>query len=478
MLPLARALRARHTSPLPSTTFYITQFSHTESCEVGSTFRPNDFRHSVRAFVSATSGKKMVKSVQNSAPVSLSFHSSPMTNSFRAPHRSFSDLRHSSNPTDSVAFPGASILNTLTAKQLLDENFTPLLTMSSDAVVTQATAILKDHLTGSVMVVDAGEIKGIVTERDIMLNCVHNNLDPAITPVEQIMTESSDMIFASPEDTASVCLQIIMREGIRYLPIVSDSKFYGLLSLRDFYAFGERHESQRVANEKEYTLNIKPHIGLPKGVLLSDEAEEHIQEVFVLDHGSHNIPHPDKVETGGEDVMLTFSADPDDSIGHAQFCLLGVADGVGSWSFERGVDASVFPRKLLSEAENYVSTTLGNKEVAGERVPVILPEQALRYAYQHLIENRIVGSCTVCMLSLDGSKTLRGVNLGDSGFIVLRRPSSTGALGTLAPSMTDPDQLRVVFRSPQQLHSFNFPFQVWALYIYVFILTQHLCCSL
>ena len=52
----------------------------------------------------------------------------------------------------------------------------------------------------------------------------------------------------------------------------------------------------------------------------------------------------------------------------------------------------------------------------------------------------VQGSCTACILMLEGAK-LHAANLGDSGFMVIRKN-------------------RIVFKSPQQQHQFNFPYQL------------------
>ena len=50
----------------------------------------------------------------------------------------------------------------------------------------------------------------------------------------------------------------------------------------------------------------------------------------------HNIPHPDKVEKGGEDAY------------YANSNLLAVADGVGGWN-NQGIDPSLYSRALCAK---------------------------------------------------------------------------------------------------------------------------------
>lgn len=129
------------------------------------------------------------------------------------------------------------------------------------------------------------------------------------------------------------------------------------------------------------------------------------------------IPHPSKADRGGEDAWFV-------SDGGAFF---GVADGVGGWS-EVGVDPGLYSRELMR---------LAREEARGQAPGPGAPGAVLSRAHAR---TRARGSCTACILCLDGS-TLHAANLGDSGFFVLR----DGALA---------------FLSPQQQHEFNFPYQI------------------
>lgn len=127
------------------------------------------------------------------------------------------------------------------------------------------------------------------------------------------------------------------------------------------------------------------------------------------------IPQPGKTSQTGEDAYF-ISQD-----GSA----VGVADGVGGWN-SLGVDPSLYSASLMENAKEAVN--LGIK----------IPVQILSIAYDN--SNYITGSSTACILTLNDSE-LQSANLGDSGFMVLRGNE-------------------ILFRSKEQQHSFNFPFQL------------------
>ena len=133
-----------------------------------------------------------------------------------------------------------------------------------------------------------------------------------------------------------------------------------------------------------------------------------------FEFGTFILPHPDKADRGGEDGFFT----------NVELNALGVADGVGSWYF-RGVDPGIYARELMKLTEEAVST--------GERDPV----KVLCEAYDG---NKERGTSTSCVALLNDCQ-LNSVNVGDSGFIIIREG-------------------QVVQSRQITIHSFNFPFQL------------------
>eukprot|EP01087_Luapelamoeba_hula_P006713 TRINITY_DN1679_c4_g1_i1.p1 TRINITY_DN1679_c4_g1~~TRINITY_DN1679_c4_g1_i1.p1 ORF type:complete len:372 (-),score=98.60 TRINITY_DN1679_c4_g1_i1:66-1181(-) len=134
-----------------------------------------------------------------------------------------------------------------------------------------------------------------------------------------------------------------------------------------------------------------------------------------LSGGIGMIPHPEKAHRGGEDAFfLTRTA-------------MGVADGVGSWSLQ-GIDAGLFARSLMIESRRGTD--------AGMRHPGKIMERAHNATKMRGLK----GSSTALVLVLEGDQ-LRSANLGDSGFMVIR-------------------QGEILFRSKEQTHAFNTPYQI------------------
>lgn len=95
-----------------------------------------------------------------------------------------------------------------------------------------AARLLSRHDVGSLPVcADDGRLRGIVTDRDIILRCVAAEEDPTKTPVRDIM--SRQCVVVSPEDDAREATRLMASQQIRRLPVVEGDKVVGIVSLGD-----------------------------------------------------------------------------------------------------------------------------------------------------------------------------------------------------------------------------------------------------
>lgn len=77
-----------------------------------------------------------------------------------------------------------------------------------------------------------GRLRGMVTDRDIVLRCVAAEEDPQRTKVADIMTRR--VFSVEPQTSAKTATELMAREQIRRLPVEQDGKLIGMVSLGDF----------------------------------------------------------------------------------------------------------------------------------------------------------------------------------------------------------------------------------------------------
>jgi CBS domain-containing protein len=108
----------------------------------------------------------------------------------------------------------------------------PATTVTKDTTVMEAVNAMVRNRVGAVVVVEQGYVKGIFTERDIMIRVVQAKRNPETTLVSEVMTTAVETI--SSEISVMEALSLMVEQHIRHLPITqSDGKILGMLSIRN-----------------------------------------------------------------------------------------------------------------------------------------------------------------------------------------------------------------------------------------------------
>ena len=100
-----------------------------------------------------------------------------------------------------------------------------------ETTIADAAKLMMSRETGSLAVMDDGELVGIVTERDVM-EVVAEDGDPFSTTVSEVMTPNPDSL--EPDAEVGYAADWVLAAGYRHLPIMDDSgRLIGMLSIKD-----------------------------------------------------------------------------------------------------------------------------------------------------------------------------------------------------------------------------------------------------
>ena len=110
-------------------------------------------------------------------------------------------------------------------RQILDGKDTPLVTVGPDEPVLDALRRMAETSVGAVLVMERGELVGIMTERDYARKIVLQGRASATTPVRTIMT--SPVRTVTPEHRARECMQLMSDHRFRHLPVEKDAVSHG-----------------------------------------------------------------------------------------------------------------------------------------------------------------------------------------------------------------------------------------------------------
>ena len=115
-------------------------------------------------------------------------------------------------------------------RDILRSKGSDVVTVSPDVAVHDAMRLLVRHNIGSLVVVD-GEIRGILTERDLLRAGAADLGRLAEARVRDLM--SATVITAPAEAEIHEVMDIMTEHRIRHLPIVAEGRLCGMISIGD-----------------------------------------------------------------------------------------------------------------------------------------------------------------------------------------------------------------------------------------------------
>jgi CBS domain-containing protein len=105
------------------------------------------------------------------------------------------------------------------------------ITAPASMSVRQAASVMKQRRIGAMMVVEAGKLVGIFTERDALNGVVAEGLDPQTTTLAEVMTHNPQTV--SPDATFNAALELMHDGRFRHVPVVDNGVPVGMISVRD-----------------------------------------------------------------------------------------------------------------------------------------------------------------------------------------------------------------------------------------------------
>jgi CBS domain-containing protein len=107
-------------------------------------------------------------------------------------------------------------------------------TVSAKDTVLVAAQQMLEHDVGTLVVTDAqGQPEGIVTDRDIVMRCVAEELSPAKTKVGEVMTGDVHTVYE--DETLEAALETMADKEVRRLVVVNGAgRVSGIVALDDF----------------------------------------------------------------------------------------------------------------------------------------------------------------------------------------------------------------------------------------------------
>lgn len=116
-------------------------------------------------------------------------------------------------------------------RDILSEKGHAVVTISPERPVQEAVELLVERNIGSVVVVEDSEVRGILTERDVLRLAARRPGRFDELRVAEVMT--TDLVTAEPDAEIEDVMDVMTRQRVRHLPILHGHGLRGIVSIGD-----------------------------------------------------------------------------------------------------------------------------------------------------------------------------------------------------------------------------------------------------
>jgi len=118
-----------------------------------------------------------------------------------------------------------------TVKQLLDGKGRQVWSVNAETTVYDALRLMAEKGIGALVVMEAGYLVGIVSERDYARKVILEGRSSRDTPVADIMSRA--VVYARPEQSVAACMALMTDGKFRHLPVLEQGRLVGIISIGD-----------------------------------------------------------------------------------------------------------------------------------------------------------------------------------------------------------------------------------------------------
>jgi CBS domain-containing protein len=133
----------------------------------------------------------------------------------------------------------------MTIAAILASKGTEVATIASDAPLSSAVSELGGRKIGALLVIDAGEVKGIVSERDLIYCLREHGAQVLDWPVSRAM--SAPVTHVTPGTEVLAAMALMTQQRIRHLPVIEGEQLKGIVSIGDLV----KYRIDRIEREAE-----------------------------------------------------------------------------------------------------------------------------------------------------------------------------------------------------------------------------------
>ncbi|OGK81078.1 MAG: hypothetical protein A2X50_10255 [Candidatus Rokubacteria bacterium GWF2_70_14] len=139
-----------------------------------------------------------------------------------------------------------------------------LFIVQKSATVSEAVRAMTEHNVGIVVVLDGDRLTGVFSERDVVRRVVERGLDPARTPVGEVMT--TELVVGDADEDYQSAMRKMDQANIRHLPVVSEGRLLSMLSIRDLMRVDLADKGEELEYLRHYLFQVPPEVAASRPV--------------------------------------------------------------------------------------------------------------------------------------------------------------------------------------------------------------------
>ena len=139
-----------------------------------------------------------------------------------------------------------------TVKNCIDQKSAAVVSLTPADSVFDALELMKNNKIRSVMIIESGILKGIVTQGDCAIKVLLPGWNAKQTLLASIMTK--DPVTVSMGDELGQCMNTMASRNIRHLPVVDNGKVLGMVSVGDIVKDIIRQQGDQIKQLETYIL--------------------------------------------------------------------------------------------------------------------------------------------------------------------------------------------------------------------------------
>jgi CBS domain-containing protein len=139
-----------------------------------------------------------------------------------------------------------------TVKNCIEQKSANIISLTAADSVFDALELMRNNKVRSIMIVEGGVLKGIVTQGDCAIKVLLPGWNAKQTLLGTVMTK--DPVTVALHDELGTCMNTMASRNIRHLPVVDSGKVVGMVSIGDIVKDIIRQQGEQIKQLETYIM--------------------------------------------------------------------------------------------------------------------------------------------------------------------------------------------------------------------------------